>query len=515
MQGMTVAEAHDYDVFVSYAHADNDVPRGASEKAGWVSVFAENLNIGPNVLKKRLFIDHQLKPGDPFAADLMSKVERSAVLVLLLSQNYVKSDWCGKEVEHFIRTHGADPDKPSGVYVVELWPYDHLASAPAPIQLLRKWTNASKFWFKPFDAAMPLLAGYPSPNEGDPEGKTLYWRELANLRGAIDFRLGELGAARASSLAAAQASPPRLPLPAGPAPGRLGSVLLADTTEDLEAKRNRVRALLEPEGVRVLPEGDYVGLSQAEFDDAIVRDLAQADLFVQLLSPTAGRKGKLELPLPQLQYRHALAAGKPIVQWAASQPEADEIDDQGHARLFETATLRATHLSEFANGVLEWLRAEQSRRQRAAEALVQREAEARAAAIAAPATGHAAPRLPKRHIFIDDVAGEAGLSERVRDIIKAENFAWRKGQPDDSNIQDWLRPCVAGLTIYTDSSQRQRAQSRLIRFLNQVADGDVDLQHWGVFLANGTVASEFGFEADGLVGINEQGLAGFLRGIER
>ena len=304
-------------------------------------------------------------------------------------------------------------------------------------------------------------------------------------------------------------------MPAGPAPGRLGSVLLADTTEDLEAKRNRVRALLEPEGVRVLPEGDYVGLSQAEFDDAIVRDLAQADLFVQLLSPTAGRKGKLELPLPQLQYRHALAAGKPIVQWAASQPEADEIDDQGHARLFETATLRATHLSEFANGVLEWLRAEQSRRQRAAEALVQREAEARAAAIAAPATGHAAPRLPKRHIFIDDVAGEAGLSERVRDIIKAENFAWRKGQPDDSNIQDWLRPCVAGLTIYTDSSQRQRAQSRLIRFLNQVADGDVDLQHWGVFLANGTVASEFGFEADGLVGINEQGLAGFLRGIER
>ena len=81
-----MADEQTFDVFVSYAHADNDVPMGTSMPVGWVTAFAENLNRGPNVLKKRLFIDHQLKPGDPFSTDLLTKVERSSVLVLLLSQ---------------------------------------------------------------------------------------------------------------------------------------------------------------------------------------------------------------------------------------------------------------------------------------------------------------------------------------------------------------------------------------------------------------------------------------------
>jgi hypothetical protein len=495
---MTLPADQDYDVFVSYAHADNDVPLGSAMPVGWVTALAENLNTGPNVLKKRLFIDHQLKPGDPFSTDLLSKVERSAVLVLLLSQNYVKSPWCGKEVEHFIRSHADDPDKPSGVFVVELWPYDSLPTLPPAIQLLRKRLIASKFWFKAADAASPSLAGYPSPLECRAEGRELYWRVLNELQAAVDARLGELRTAA-----------PPAPAP-GPAKGSLGTVLLADTTEDLEAQRNKVKAMLEPEGVLVLPEGDYVGLTQPEFDTAVAGDLAQADLFVQLLSPTAGRKGRLDLPLPQLQYRRAMAASKPVLQWAARQPEPDDIADAGHAQLFDTATLRATHLTEFTNDVIGWLRAEKSRRERELEEQRQRAASNFSSTTPGPLVTQAARR---RHIFIDDVAGEPALSKRVREIIKDQNYAWRSGQPPNVDIQEWLRPCVAGLTIYTDTSKRQIAQSRLIHFLNQVADGKVDMQRWGVFLQSGTVASEFGFEAEGLMDVNEQGLAEFLRGI--
>ena len=61
------------DVFVSYAHADDGIPLGSSMPHGWVTAFAANLNQGPNALKKRLFIDHQLRPGDDFGSAAASE----------------------------------------------------------------------------------------------------------------------------------------------------------------------------------------------------------------------------------------------------------------------------------------------------------------------------------------------------------------------------------------------------------------------------------------------------------
>lgn len=518
-----MAEELDFDVFVSYAHADNVVPMGSSMPVGWVTAFANNLNTGPGVLQKRLFIDHQLKPGDDFGADLMTRVERSSVLVLLLSPNYVNSQWCGLEVERFVQAHSADPDRPNNVFVIELWPYEELRTRPPVIERMRKRLLVSKFWFKPSDASAPSVAGYPSPLDGQPEGKTLYWRVLNELQSAIDKQVLDLRAAR--SARASGAAPQALqglhvpqtltpPPPAGLAPGSLGTVLLADTTDDLETERNKIKAMLEPEGVRVLPEGDYVALSQPEFDAAVQGDLERACLFVQLLSPTAGRKGRFELPLPQLQYQRAVASGKPVMQWASRQPAQGEMADQGHARLFDTETLRVTHLTDFANSVVGRLRDDQVKRERAAEELRRQQADAaRDAAVVRPdpGPGTTAPRQARPFIYIDDRAGEPTITQRVRELLKQHNFTWRGGEPPNGDIQAWLRPCVAGLTIYTDPSKRDVAQSRLIHILNQLAEGHVDIEHWGVFLREGALASGLEIEADGLVDVNEQGLAEFLR----
>lgn len=80
-----------YDVFISYAHADNEIPFGTAAELGWVGALAANLNIGPNVLKKRIFIDYQLKPGDEFGSELVEKVTNSQLLIIFLSQNYADS----------------------------------------------------------------------------------------------------------------------------------------------------------------------------------------------------------------------------------------------------------------------------------------------------------------------------------------------------------------------------------------------------------------------------------------
>jgi hypothetical protein len=476
---------------------------GASVQHGWVTAFASNLNEGPNVLKKRLFIDHELRPGDNFGSELLTQVGRSELLVILLSQNYIDSAWCGQELEHFIHTHSADPDRPSDVYVVELFPYERLVDVPPSIQLLRKRLIHAKFWYQRRDAFEPSLAGYPSARECEPDGREHYWNVLNELRVALDSRLRMLRARSAPSPAPSRAQTLASQAPPPQGHDALGTVLLADTTDDLEAQRNAVRIALEAEGIDVLPQGDYVGLTAPEFDAAIAHDLMRADLFVQLLSPTPGRKGRgFEAPLPQLQFRHAQSARLPILQWCERLPVAGQIADLAHACLFETETLRATHLAEFKTTIVERLRAEKALRGRAA---------------APHEPDRSLSRPHKRHVFVDDLAGEAELSERLRAIIREQDYDVRSlpgGVPLGNNgidIKELLRPCRAGITIYTDHSKYATAYNRLVYFLNQVAEGSLPLARWGVYLQHGTVASEFGIESDEVVPVDEHGLADFLR----
>lgn len=502
----------DPDVFVSYAHADNGVPVGSSLPHGWVTAFAANLNQGPNALNKRLFIDHQLRPGDDFGDGLLATVRRSAMLVVLLSQNYVDSKWCGAEVEQFLQTHGADPARAGGVFVVELFPYERLNDVPPAIAELRKQLIHAKFWFQRAGAAEPMLAGYPSPQESGSDGSAHYWRVLNDLRTALDDRLRRIHADR-PRLAGGVDAGPSAPAPAPAVCQRaLGTVLLADVTDDLEAQRNALKLMLQAEGVQVLPEGDYVGCSAAEFDAAIAADIGRASLFAQLLSPTPGRRGRgFDAPLPQLQFQRAHAAGLPLMQWCERLPAAAELADPAHARLFETAHLRVTNLPDFAAGMLERLRADVARRRRA---------EAQPPADPPEDTGSPATRPHRRQIFLDDLAGEPALNEHLRAQLRRQDCSVRSlppGAPLGNNgidVKELLRPCSAGLTVYTDLSKFSAAYNRLVYFLNQVAEGDLPVARWGVLLRQGTVSSVFGIDSDDVVPIDEGGLSDFLRGLQ-
>jgi len=493
------------DVFVSYAHADNGVALGTSSPVGWVTALAANLNEGPNVFRKRIFIDHALKPGDEFDSDLLAKVERSRLLLVLLSQNYVDSSWCGREIEHFVRTHSGDPEKPADVFVVEIFPFESLTAVPPIIHALRKRLIHAKFWYQPATAASPVLSGYPSPKDSGQEVAAHYWSVLNELRMAIDSRLRAL---RTTVLPASPAADTRRPDADGSARAAvapLGTVLLADTTDDLELQRVAVRLALEPEGIVVLPDGDYVGFTPLEFDTALAADIARSGLFVQLLSPTAGRKGKgFAAPLPQLQFQRAQEARLPIMQWCERLPDKDQIGDPAHAGLFDTEFLRVTHLAAFKAEIIERLRAERARRERVA-----------ATAQMLPTTA----RTHRKLVFVDDLASLPAVSGRLRTIIREQKFDVRGLPPsaplgnDGIDVKELLRPCRAGITIYADRSKYATAYNRLVYFLNQVAENSLEVERWGVYLEQGTVASEFGIESDDVVAVDEHGLGEFLRGL--
>ncbi|WP_168787662.1 toll/interleukin-1 receptor domain-containing protein [Paraburkholderia aromaticivorans] len=500
------------DVFISYAHADNEVPEGAGTKFGWVTALARNLNIGPGVLKKDLFIDHRLRPGDVFSDDLVEMVCASRLLVILLSQNYVDSAWCGKELEHFVSSHSDDPAKPADVFVVELAPYEELTGVPANVENLRKRLIHAKFWHQPIDAASPILAGFPTPLESGPESQQHYWRVLNELRGAIDLRFREQQRGHASSAAQSRTTPSGPPAMVQVVKPPLGIILLADVTDDLEAARNAVKVALEPEGISVLPDGDYIGLSAEEFDACIAKDLKRSELFVQLLSPAAGRKARgFVAPLPQLQFQRAETAAIAIMQWCEHLPHVGQISDPAHAKLFETKFLRATNLATFTSEVVERLRKVKEE--------TAKEEEVRAQQTTELAENRSRP--VRKCVFLDDLASESSLKDRVRAILKGEHWDIRSLPPsaplgaNGVDIKELLKPCLAGITIYADRAKYATVYNRLVFFLNQVAEGSLPVARWGVYLESGSVASEFGIESDDVVQFSEHGLVEFVRGLSR
>ena len=286
----------------------------------------------------------------------------------------------------------------------------------------------------------------------------------------------------------------------------LGTILLADTTDDLVKQRDAVKAALEPEGVLVLPEGDYVGLSPEEFKSEVTRDLTRCQLFVQMLSPTVGRRGKgFTAPLPQLQFDGAIEAKLPFLQWCERLPGPGDITDPGHARLFNTAHLRATNRTSFEREILERLRAIRQAAERD-----------RKAAVAEPASGAA-----KKLIFIDDVAGEPNLNQRLRTSLQNTSCGIRslpQQAPLGNNgidIAQVLKPCHAGITVFADSAKQVTVFNRLIFFLNQIAESKLSVARWGIYVTSETAACDLGLASDDLLTIDEQGLAEFVRGLDR
>ncbi len=491
-----------YDIFVSFAHADNE--RALDSEFGWVTRLAHDLNTVPGLQPKNIFIDHQLKIGDAFSDDLVTTVQNSLLLLLVLSQNYMRSAWCGKELEHFILAHGNDPKKPTDVFVVELTPFVDLINVPDNIQNVRKHLKTAPFWHKPADSASSLVMGYPSPTKSGQHGCQLYYCAVQQLGKSIDSRLLNRRLDTSSVSVVVPSAHASTATRHRNTQSALGTVLLADTTDDLVQLRSAMKARLESEGVGVLPEGDYVGLTPEEFESKLARDLARSELFVQLLSPTVGRTGiNFNAPLPQLQFHRALAAKLPIMQWCERSPIPGEIADIRHAELFNTEYLRVTNRTTFEREVLVEL-----------EAIVQ---VAETACVAAQ--DQPVPDPVKKLIFIDDVAGEKELNERLRAWLRSANCNIR-GLPlkaslgsNGIDIVQVLKLCRAGITVFADSAKLEMVYNRLVFFLNLIAESRLKVNRWGIYVTADTAQCDLGLISDDVITITEERLSDFVSGL--
>ncbi|MBK8318513.1 MAG: toll/interleukin-1 receptor domain-containing protein [Betaproteobacteria bacterium] len=92
-----------HDIFISYAHLDDDSPTGRED--GWVTTLKHWLETAlktPLGRKPDIWMDYQLVANAQVTPTLLEEVRGCRALVLVLSPGYQNSEWCQRELINFL-----------------------------------------------------------------------------------------------------------------------------------------------------------------------------------------------------------------------------------------------------------------------------------------------------------------------------------------------------------------------------------------------------------------------------
>lgn len=367
---MTFVPGFSHDLFISYTHLDNEPDE---KQVRWVSEFRKNFE---SHLRKRLgsddvsiFFDSTNLEAHHELASLVENVQASAVFVAVLSRAYIARDWTIKELNAFnegVKQGNQALAHINRIVAIETLPFEDneriaaLLAGPKGMGIKR-----TRFYFKDPETKIDYTL---QPSNSDSYGKSI--AELA------ENCVGLLRELKSRSSAA----PPK-PVQAVNLPLSGKTVLLAQSTDDLDDKSVQVRNYLTQFGATVLPEGDYPG-GGAEFARAVRADLDKADLYVQLLSqyrskrPDDLRQSEVEAPQSYSMFQYVAAKRRekpmPMLLWRDPQVKIEQVDHYDK-QLLTAPDVLVMGLQEFQNEIKAYFEREAAK----AAAEKRREEEAR------------------------------------------------------------------------------------------------------------------------------------------
>src|SRR5215510_7653760 len=420
-----------HDIYVSYAHVDNEPLAGVDTR--WVTNLITGLKplLGQKLGRAdaySLWMDNTLRAYEAITRHLLDQVQDSAILLLVLSPGHVASEWCCRELSTFVAKVGKEAGR---VFVVEREPVDR----PETLQDILGY----KFWVKD-EAGNPRTLGVPRPNSEE----FVYFQRLDALASQLVEKLKSLRAQSDTAVATAvrsagtSSSVPR------------ATVFLAEVTDDLQECRTEVEHYLQQQNVRVLPGTFYYFPTVEALRQAIDADLRASTLFVQLLSPTIPRRPP-GMSTPQLQYTAAQAVpGLPLLQWRDRKLDLATITDPGQRTFLDTATVVAIGIEEFKQYIIQQLEAIEATRLE--EEKRQQEASLKRTRRTASLTGDTL-------VFINTGAEDLSLAREIGEMLQEEGFGFslpllenisptEKRQDLEENLVD----CDAVIVLYASTS---------------------------------------------------------------
>jgi hypothetical protein len=338
---MGYVPGYKHDLFVSYAHFDNEED---AQQTRWVSRFQADLR---NALRQRLgetpevFFDTRDLQAHGRTELLLESARQSAVFLAVFSPSYLARDFTIKELQAFAAVEGPI----DRIVTVELLPVEEPKQHP-----LLAGRRRTPFWWRDSseeDIPLPLTSRFNAEKYNERLQILAY--QVKKL--LTDLREQGLQASAAQAVPAAQATT---------RPATSGKpVLLAQTTDDLYGDCQRVRVQLEQFGIEVLPKDDYPQ-GGPDFTAAFAADLAKSGLFVQLLGGSFASRKPPDLPktYAQHQYDAAKQASVPILQWRRPDVDLATVTHRDK-QLLDGPEVAAVSLEEFKAEIIRRHKAQQ------------------------------------------------------------------------------------------------------------------------------------------------------------
>jgi TIR domain len=469
---MTFVPEFEQDVFISYAHVDDEPFFDAAkpdQSAGWVTTFVRLLKneLAEKVGRKEKFTlwfdSVDLRGNHALAPEIKKKLEHTANFVAILSPSYLASQWCHDEAQLFTQRFASQLE--GRVFIVEKAPLDDRAAVLPALTGLRDY----RFWYadrnqQPRTFAKPM----PQPDE------VQYFRLIEDLARDIHQQLKTMAKRQPDAV-------PRADRVASGDDASSSIAFLAEVTDDLEFCRLEVRRYLEQQGALVLP-GTSLPLGRAQFEAALDADLARSRVFVQLLGPMPG---KMPPDVPDgygwLQLECAWRRRLPVLQWRSPELDLTGIEWARHRELLELETVQATSLEAFKRAVVE--------------------------ALAPPPPPQSRPTDNQPLVFLNTEPRHSEIAAKIRESIRdraALVEPLREGSAEEVRVdfEQNLIDCDAMVVVYTDNVGWARAQLRA--FNKQAPRRERRVRAIPVIDAPPDPKPELGFHLPGMVIINSR-----------
>jgi TIR domain len=320
---MALIPGYEYDIFISYAHVDNEPFSG--QTTGWIKLFYDDLKVilarrfGRPDMLKIWFDERNLDGSVVFDQSIEEGIKKSAIMICLNSQGYLASDYCKLELNTFYKK--AQTEK-SGLKVADRSRIFNVLLNNIP--------------FKQWPIELSGTAGFPfyyakEPSDlGDPV-ETLsaeFKTQMQNVRDAVWNLMNDFQKEQTT----------------GPVKQEKKSeedkdaftIYMGEVADTLRTPRKRIMSELEKKGFKVVT-GIPPPEEAAAHEKATSEALKKAGLAVHLLDEYPGREiaGEINTCYPQKQTELALKWGKSQMIWVPAETDFAKIEDEKYKLFLE------------------------------------------------------------------------------------------------------------------------------------------------------------------------------------